>query len=150
MHFTFIALVPRFTRNLLFNKNGLVPWQPAKRHRFRCVLSSFIPLSIKLVSSEMNLIGTHTLYLSHLRLIKTFRTTLFHAHSPVRQFHQLLTMSSPLKRKASTAAATKSKKAKVTIPEYHLAPSRQDESGEIVWPAPKNQIERAREVIREW
>ncbi|KAI4923836.1 hypothetical protein J4E85_007992 [Alternaria conjuncta] len=65
-------------------------------------------------------------------------------------------MSSPAKRKAEkdisppkpkkTKTATK---AKTEIPAYHLTPSRQDESGENVWPARKEQIERAREIIRE-
>ncbi|KAF2710751.1 DHH phosphoesterase, partial [Pleomassaria siparia CBS 279.74] len=58
-------------------------------------------------------------------------------------------MASPLKRKAETAASSKVKKTKISVPEYHLAPSRRDESGEIVWPAPQEQIERAREIIRE-
>jgi hypothetical protein len=59
-------------------------------------------------------------------------------------------MSSPLKRKAGATAATKAKKPKISIPEYHLTSSRRDESGEIVWPAPEAQIERAREMIKEW
>ncbi|KAF2660806.1 DHH phosphoesterase [Lophiostoma macrostomum CBS 122681] len=58
-------------------------------------------------------------------------------------------MSSPLKRKAPDTAASKPKKPKIVVPEYHLTPSRQDEEGEIVWPAPKTQIERARDIIRE-
>ncbi|KAI4958069.1 hypothetical protein J4E86_003664 [Alternaria arbusti] len=66
-------------------------------------------------------------------------------------------MSSPAKRKAekdiSPPKPKKTKttsKAKTEIPAYHLTPSRQDESGENVWPARKEQIERAREIIREW
>jgi hypothetical protein len=60
-------------------------------------------------------------------------------------------MMSPLKRKAENAASpSKTKKAKVVVPEYHLTPSRQDESGENVWPAPEEQIERARQIIKEW
>ncbi|OAG01832.1 DHH phosphoesterase [Paraphaeosphaeria sporulosa] len=65
-------------------------------------------------------------------------------------FHTTYMMSSPAKRKAETQASpAKAKKPKVQIPEYHLTPSRRDEDGEIVWPAPKAQIERAREIIRE-
>jgi hypothetical protein len=59
-------------------------------------------------------------------------------------------MSSPTKRKAESAEAPKPKKPKIIVPEYHLAPSRRYENGEIVWPAPKEQIERAREIIQEW
>ncbi|KAH7073572.1 hypothetical protein BKA63DRAFT_534044 [Paraphoma chrysanthemicola] len=59
-------------------------------------------------------------------------------------------MMSPLKRKADMAVSPqKYKKAKIIVPEYHLAPSRQDESGGIIWPARKTQIERAREIIKE-
>ncbi|KAL5414917.1 hypothetical protein PMIN04_008790 [Paraphaeosphaeria minitans] len=59
-------------------------------------------------------------------------------------------MASPAKRKAENQASpAKAKKSKVQIPEYHLTPSRRDEDGEIVWPAPKTQIERAREIIKE-
>lgn len=60
-------------------------------------------------------------------------------------------MTSPLKRKAeaSTASST-AKKQKVVVPEYHTTPQRRDETGEIVWPARREQIERAREIIKEW
>jgi len=60
-------------------------------------------------------------------------------------------MMSPLKRKADKPVLPPTtKKAKVVVPEYHLTPSRQDESGEEVWPARKEQIERARALIKEW
>ncbi|KAJ4289841.1 hypothetical protein N0V90_011173 [Kalmusia sp. IMI 367209] len=59
-------------------------------------------------------------------------------------------MASPLKRKAQKLTPPpKIKKPKVEIPEYHTAPSRMDDDGEIVWPAPKSQIERAREIIKQ-
>ncbi|KAF1970221.1 DHH phosphoesterase [Bimuria novae-zelandiae CBS 107.79] len=59
-------------------------------------------------------------------------------------------MASPAKRKAEhQASPAKPKKPKVEIPEYHLTPSRRGLDGEIVWPAPKAQIERAREIIKE-
>ncbi|KAH6642357.1 hypothetical protein C7974DRAFT_302198 [Boeremia exigua] len=59
-------------------------------------------------------------------------------------------MASPLKRKADQpAASTAAKKQKVVVPEYHTAPQRRDDTGEIVWPARQEQIERAREIIRE-
>lgn len=69
-----------------------------------------------------------------------------------RTFHTAAMKLSPLKRKADQPVSppTKSKKSKVTVPEYHLTPSRQDASGEIIWPARKQQIERARHIIKEW
>jgi hypothetical protein len=60
-------------------------------------------------------------------------------------------MMSPVKRKAEkTITPPKTKKPKVVVPEYHLTPSRQNESGGNVWPAREEQIERAREIIKEW
>lgn len=61
-------------------------------------------------------------------------------------------MMSPLKRKAERAISppAKTKKAKVTIPQYHLTPSQKDGLGEVVWPARKEQIKRARDIIKEW
>ncbi|KAI8943597.1 hypothetical protein NX059_001589 [Plenodomus lindquistii] len=60
-------------------------------------------------------------------------------------------MMSPMKRKAEKAISppAKAKKARVAVPQYHLTPSRHDESGEIMWPARKEQIQRARAIIRE-
>lgn len=56
----------------------------------------------------------------------------------------------PLKHKAEKPISSPtSKKPKVVVPEYHLTPSRQDDSGEIIWPARKMQIECAREIIKE-
>ncbi|KAK6957542.1 hypothetical protein Daesc_000329 [Daldinia eschscholtzii] len=55
-----------------------------------------------------------------------------------------------MKRSASTVSKTTSraKKPRPEIPEYHLTPSvRDEETGEIIWPAPKDQIERARNFI---
>lgn len=58
---------------------------------------------------------------------------------------------SPAKRKAEKPVSPpQTKKAKVVVPDYHLTPSRQDESGEVVWPARAEQIEQARSIIREW
>lgn len=68
-----------------------------------------------------------------------------------QRFYEARAMASSLKRKAEKPASpSKAKKAKIVIPEYHLTPSRQNESGEIIWPARENQIERAREIIKEW
>lgn len=63
-------------------------------------------------------------------------------------------MPGSLKRKAARSLESpkpvKTKKKVVEIPEYHLAVSRRDEDGEIVWPARSAQIEKARDIIREW
>jgi hypothetical protein len=60
-------------------------------------------------------------------------------------------MATSAKRKATTSTTTpKTKKKKVEIPEYHLATSRKSDDGDIVWPARREQMERAREIIREW
>ena len=53
-----------------------------------------------------------------------------------------------MKRAATTSASpVKAKKPKTEVPEYHLATSIKDEDGEIVWPAPKDQIAQARKII---
>jgi len=44
----------------------------------------------------------------------------------------------------------KKPKAQVVVPEYHAAPSIKEEDGSIQWPAPKEQMERAREIILDW
>lgn len=57
------------------------------------------------------------------------------------------------KRKDAPTGPTKgtspAKRARPEVPEYHLTPSVKDEDGEIQWPAPKAQIQRAREIIVE-
>jgi hypothetical protein len=70
---------------------------------------------------------------------------------PIRQLHTTRVAMSPVKRKAEKPVSPpKTKKAKVVIPEYHLTPSNQDESGEIIWPARVEQIDRARHIIKQW
>ncbi|KAI5868361.1 DHH family protein [Durotheca rogersii] len=57
-----------------------------------------------------------------------------------------------MKRSASSKAKAtpRAKKPRNEAPEYHLTPSvRDDETGEIIWPAPKAQIEQARSFIRD-
>ncbi|RMY98612.1 hypothetical protein D0862_07501 [Hortaea werneckii] len=55
-----------------------------------------------------------------------------------------------MKRKAPpTKAGSPPKKAKADIPEYHLSPSVREEDGSIQWPAPRAQIEKARQMIRD-
>ncbi|KAI0111502.1 DHH phosphoesterase [Daldinia grandis] len=57
-----------------------------------------------------------------------------------------------MKRSASAVskASPRAKKPRPEVPEYHLTPSiRDEESGEIVWPAPRARIESARNFILE-
>ncbi|KAH8680721.1 DHH family protein [Xylariales sp. PMI_506] len=57
-----------------------------------------------------------------------------------------------MKRSASATTESQGSRAKKprqeSIP-YHLTPSRRDSSGEIIWPAPQHQINKARELILE-
>lgn len=58
---------------------------------------------------------------------------------------------SDMKRKeAPSKEKSPAKKAKTVVPEYHATPSIKEEDGTIQWPAPKNQMEKAREIILEW
>ncbi|KAL0262683.1 hypothetical protein SLS55_001653 [Diplodia seriata] len=50
---------------------------------------------------------------------------------------------------SKAAAPRTKKKARPEVPEYHLTPSRKDDAGEIIWPAPKEQIEQAKSFILE-
>ncbi|OIW28109.1 DHH family protein [Coniochaeta ligniaria NRRL 30616] len=45
--------------------------------------------------------------------------------------------------------AANTKKRRIDIPDYHLTPSAHNEDGEIIWPAPADQIESARNFILE-
>ncbi|KAK5017629.1 hypothetical protein BJ546DRAFT_837308 [Cryomyces antarcticus] len=55
-----------------------------------------------------------------------------------------------MKRKAPPSkTALAAKKARPEVPDYHLTPSTRDEAGEIVWPAPKDQMGTARDFILE-
>ncbi|KAF2172241.1 hypothetical protein M409DRAFT_62994 [Zasmidium cellare ATCC 36951] len=58
------------------------------------------------------------------------------------------------KRKAPSTGSTSkgsspAKRARPDVPDYHQTPSVKDADGEIQWPAPKAQIQRAREIILE-
>ncbi|UNI24702.1 hypothetical protein JDV02_010429 [Purpureocillium takamizusanense] len=57
-----------------------------------------------------------------------------------------------MKRQASSAAAaspSRSKKPRPQVPDYHLTPSRKNDDGSAIWPAPEDEIERARDFIVE-
>jgi len=49
-----------------------------------------------------------------------------------------------------TKPKSPAKKPRPEVPEYHLTPSVKEEDGSIQWPAPRDQMERAREIIKEW
>lgn len=56
-----------------------------------------------------------------------------------------------MKRSAvSDMGQSKPKKPRVELPEYHTTPSFRTESGDIIWPAPEDQIESARAFVLEW
>ena len=58
-----------------------------------------------------------------------------------------------MKRKDPPSALkspAKKPKPQVQVPEYHETPSIKEEDGSIQWPAPKSQMERAREIILDW
>lgn len=59
-----------------------------------------------------------------------------------------------MKRKGTLSDSSPSnkqqKRSRPEVPEYHSAVSVRNEHGDVVWPAPKYQIERAREIILEW
>ncbi|WZH49734.1 DHH family protein [Fusarium acuminatum] len=53
--------------------------------------------------------------------------------------------------KTGTQSPKKSRPSKpsISVPEYHSTPSKKDSNGEIIWPAPKSQIEVSRNFIRD-
>lgn len=85
------------------------------------------------------------LHLSPLHAIATI-------HSLTAKTHTTSITMTLLKRKADDAISlpAKAKKAKAAVPQYHLTPSVQDEVGQPIWPARKEEIKRAREIIKEW
>ncbi|KUI63624.1 hypothetical protein VM1G_10226 [Cytospora mali] len=50
---------------------------------------------------------------------------------------------------ASITGQLKPKKPRIELPEYHMTPSLKTESGSIIWPAPEDQINSARDFILE-
>ncbi|KAH9908501.1 DHH phosphoesterase [Xylariomycetidae sp. FL2044] len=59
-----------------------------------------------------------------------------------------------MKRSASSSVSGSrtsraAKKPRPEVPEYHSTPSRRDENGEAIWPAPRRQIDGARKFILE-
>lgn len=58
------------------------------------------------------------------------------------------TMKRRMSRSVKSLASPK--KRRVELPEYHTTPSHKTEAGDIIWPAPQNQIQAAKEFIIEW
>ncbi|KAF2234361.1 DHH family protein [Viridothelium virens] len=54
-----------------------------------------------------------------------------------------------MKRKAAPNPSTPTKRKRPEVPEYHLATPARDGSGEIIWPAPEDQIRTATDFIIE-
>ncbi|GKU05495.1 unnamed protein product [Fusarium langsethiae] len=54
-----------------------------------------------------------------------------------------------LKKEEKSPKKAKTSETTAKIPEYHETPSKKDKDGEIIWPAPKDQMEAARKFIRE-
>lgn len=137
-----------------------------RRHRFPCVqmvvhASTFPPSSIyALHAYERRIIpfGMKSIIrlqrLQYARIITPHSRKLYRAPAlphQCRKLHVFTAMMSPAKRKAEQSVSPpKTKKPRIIVPEYHLTPSRQDECGENVWPARAKQIDRAREIIKEW
>ncbi len=55
--------------------------------------------------------------------------------------------ASTMKRKPDQQSASKPKSKELP---YHLTPSLKDEDGDVIWPAPKDQMQGARDIILAW
>lgn len=56
-----------------------------------------------------------------------------------------------MKRSAtSTSSIRPAKKSRPKLPDYHETAMKKDEGGEDIWPAPKDQIDNARDFILKW
>jgi hypothetical protein len=109
----------------------------------------------KYILHRLGMINTSNLWLLYANIASRQGQSLYTSAKAIaitrRQLHMSHAMMSPTKRKADKAISPpNTKKTKVIVPEYHLAPSRVNNTGEIVWPARFEQIERARDIIKEW
>ncbi|KAJ4264502.1 hypothetical protein NW762_005702 [Fusarium torreyae] len=92
-------------------------------------------------------------------VLSTFKTVKTHFTPATRNTPSLIIARQfAMKRNATTASLTsstpgpkkfKASNSKTKVPEYHLTPSRSDKDGEIIWPAPSDQVEAARSFIRD-
>ena len=100
-------------------------------------------------------------------MLRSFRTLVLPGHTantstlvrslPCIDVRQYATKGNPnalkMKRKdppSTLKSPAKKAKPQVQVPEYHATPSIKEEDGSIQWPAPKSQMERAREIILDW
>jgi hypothetical protein len=63
--------------------------------------------------------------------------------------HTTKKLSTMNKRKASSTESPTKRAKPEPPPEYHLTPSVKNEDGSIQWPAPRREMDRAREIILE-
>lgn len=68
---------------------------------------------------------------------------------PFRSLPIRMAVTTTKRKEPPSKAASKAKKPRPAVPEYHLTPSVHDVSGDIVWPAPKDQLENCKAFIRE-
>lgn len=72
-----------------------------------------------------------------------------HYFSPLK-IRRVLVRTFAMKRSAPLSkTASKSKKPRIEIPDYHRTPTVKDEHGDPIWPAPREQIAVARNFIQE-
>ncbi|KAI0900205.1 DHH phosphoesterase [Annulohypoxylon nitens] len=127
-------------------RNGL-------RHRLHYLISPFIShqnkISLVVVCIPYN---TDIIYHRSMSFIKTFSCYLPRRRlTAAKEEIASLIFQSEMKRSVSSASkgTPRAKKRQPEVPEYHSIPSARDESGEIIWPAPRAQIEIARSFILE-
>jgi hypothetical protein len=82
------------------------------------------------------------------------REPVLHAHLRPRSCayasqHTTKKPSTMSKRKASSIESPTKRAKPEPPPEYHLTPSVKNEDGSVQWPAPRREIECAREIILE-
>lgn len=100
-------------------------------------------------------------------MLRSFRTLVLPGHTTststlVRPLacidvRQYATKGNPkaldMKRKdppSTLKSPAKKPKPQVQVPEYHATPSVKEEDGTMQWPAPKAQMDRARDIILDW
>ena len=63
----------------------------------------------------------------------------------------LSTASTKMKRKLGSATSpSKPKKVRAEVPDYCDVEVRKDARGSVVWPAPEEAMDKARDFLREW
>lgn len=102
---------------------------------------------------ETHYMFCHRIYLrktcSHVWCGRRSRQTL---NAKISRLTSIRQMGGTKRHAAATGkdSSPRSKKQKVEVPEYHLTPSVQADDGRIIWPAPEEKMEMARNFIREW